>query len=161
MFKVSNTGNLKWQRCIGGIGDELINPGVIQVSDADYAVVSSIEGGSNDDITCGNYPEINWGIWVFGITDTTFVGLPDYDKISENIGLYPNPARDYLFVEIPKEFSLHHAVLQVVDANGKLVMKHPPLSYSLQLDVGQRKPGLYLLKLTNDKFFATKRFIVD
>ena len=161
MFKVSSSGNLIWQRSIGGIGDELINPGVIQVSDADYAVVSSIEGGSNDDITCGNYPEINWGIWACGITDTTFVGLPDYDKISENIGLYPNPATDYLFVDIPKEFSLQHAVLQVVDANGKIVMEQKTLSYTLQLNVGQHKPGLYLLKLTNEKVFATKRFIVD
>lgn len=161
MFKVSSTGNLIWQRCIGGVGDELINPGVIQLSDADYTIVSSIEAGSNDDITCGNYPEINWGIWAFGITDTTFVGLPNLEQISEKIGLYPNPASDFLFVDIPKEFSLQHAVMQIVDASGKIVMEQIPLSNNFQLDVGQHKPGIYLLKLTNDKFLVTKRFIVD
>jgi len=161
MLKVSSNGNLIWQRCIGGVGDELINSGIIQLSDVDYALVSSIEGGSNNDITCGNYPEINWGIWAFGITDTTFVGLPNLEQISENIGLYPNPASDFLFVDIPKEFSLQHAVMQIVDASGKIVMEQIPLSYTLQLDVRQHKPGIYLLKLTNDKVYATKRFIVD
>jgi len=161
MFKVSSTGNLIWQRCIGGVGDELIDPGVIQLSDADYAIVSSIQGGSNADITCGNYPEINWGFWAFGITDTTFVGLPHLERISEKIGLYPNPATEIMIVEIPKEFSIQHAVLQIVDANGKIVMEQNALSHTIQLDVGQHKPGLYLLKLTNDKVFATKRFIVD
>jgi hypothetical protein len=35
------------------------------------------------------------------------------------------------------------------------------LCSNLSLDVGQRKPGIYLLKLTNDKVYATMRFIVD
>jgi hypothetical protein len=161
MFKVSSSGSLIWQRCIGGIGDELINPGVIQASDADYAIVSSTIPYPDGDMNCDYIEENGYGMWAFGITDTTFVGLPHLEKISENIRLYPNPAKDYLYIEIPKEFSLQHAVLQVVNASGKVVMQQNALSYTLQIDVGQRKPGLYLLKLTNDKVFATKRFIVD
>ena len=161
MFKVSSTGNLIWQRCIGGVGDELIDPGVIQLSDADYAIISSTTPYPDGDMTC-NYNQADGdGMWAFGITDTTFVGLPHLERISENIGLYPNPATDFLMVEIPKEFSIQHAVLQIVDASGKIVMEQKTLSHNIKLDVGQHKPGLYLLKLTNDKVFATKRFIVN
>lgn len=161
MFKVSSSGNLIWQRCIGGVGDQTINQGVIQLSDADYAIISSTTPYPDGDMNCTYIPEDGYGMWSFGITDTTFVGLPNLEQISENIGLYPIPASDFLFVDIPKEFSLQHAVMQVVDASGKIVIEQKPLSYTLQLDVGQRKPGIYLLKLTNDKVYATKRFIVD
>lgn len=161
MFKVSSSGNLIWQRCIGGVGDQTIDPGVIQLSDVEYAIASSTTPYPDGDMNCTYIPEDGYGMWVFSITDTTFVGLPNLEQISENIGLYPNPASDFVFVDIPKEFSLQHAVMQIVDASGTIVIERIPLSNNFQLDVGQRKPGIYLLKLTNDKFFVTKRFIID
>ena len=100
MLRLDSTGALLWQRCIGSVGEERLNSGILQISDREYIGTCTISSGQNGDITCGNYPEINYGAWVFSITDTTtYVGIPGRPEFSANFKVYPNPARDYVVFE--------------------------------------------------------------
>lgn len=158
MIKISNSGELVWQRCIGGAGPEWLENGVIQKNDFDYTIACTALPWETGDMTCESITPYSQGIWAFEITDTTIMGYPMISEISNIIKLYPNPVEDILFVDIPESISIKDAIIQVIDANGKTVSEQRPDSRLFQLELSQNSSGLYLLKLLNDKLFVTAKF---
>lgn len=73
----------------------------------------------------------------------------------ENIGLYPNPASEQIFLEnIPTSITQ----IRVYDVRGALVQQS---AYTNMLDVKELKEGLYFLQLQSEKGFSTKQFLVQ
>jgi len=81
------------------------------------------------------------------------------ERAQVSVKLYPNPTVDKVFVDAPKPIytvELYNTCgqqLQLVQVNG---------SYSAQLHVQDRQPGLYLLKVQfTDQSFAIERLVVQ
>ncbi|MCK4638128.1 MAG: T9SS type A sorting domain-containing protein [Bacteroidales bacterium] len=100
LIKLSSEGDLLWQQCIGGIGNERLDYGIIKKSDNNYVIAGQTDYGPSFDVECtphaGNYPDF----WVFEIIDTStnIINNITNEKV---IKIYPNPATDYVVFEIP------------------------------------------------------------
>ena len=159
MFKINSSGDLLWQRCIGGAGSEYTF-GVKQLTDVTYAIACENVPSATGDVGCVEDPTFNVGIWAFVITDTTTVGIGQNAAITNNISLYPNPAETWLIVEIPDTFKMNNALLQVLDANGRTLIEQKPVSNTTYLDIQRLQAGIYVLKLMNNDAFVKKRFVI-
>jgi hypothetical protein len=72
-------------------------------------------------------------------------GLSTLQELSENqIGLYPNPANDFVHIQLPQNTKLQSAI--VFDLTGKVVHE----SQRQNLDVSMLESGLYLVNITTD-----------
>ena len=160
MLKVNGTnGNLLWNRCIGTDRREFINNSVIQKDDKNYVLAIQSKASYRDDITCGD-PEIEFFAWVSSITDTTdYLGIHDVEDISRSINLYPNPANNYLVLEIPQQFNMQNFHATIINSEGKTLKPFSLSGSKPYLSIVNLPSGLYLLSIENQKMKASKRFI--
>jgi hypothetical protein len=103
IVKLSSDGDLLSQQCIGGLGNEVVDFGIVKKSDNNYVIAGQTDYGPSFDVECTphagtstNYPDF----WVFEITDTStnIINNITNEKV---IKVYPNPAKDYVVFEIP------------------------------------------------------------
>jgi len=73
-----------------------------------------------------------------------------------NYLVYPNPAKDYLFVNVRKDGLTH---LTLKNSNGRVVYDTTTLESEIILNVAALEPGLYLLTIVANKEQITKKII--
>jgi hypothetical protein len=83
-------------------------------------------------------------------------------EISSKTGLhiYPNPAFDDLYIEIP-EF-VNHGTLKIVNVSGKVLMNVFDVDHmrSLQVDIRSLSNGVYFILFDSDSHQLRQKFIV-
>jgi len=160
IFKVDGTGNLLWQQCIGGHDDERVH-GVVKHSDYKYTVAGEMNFSPSGDVNCSNFVYgSRQNYWVFGISDTT-VNVGENVQEIIDIKIYPNPANSVLNIDFPSNYQILNTNIEIVDINGRTMLKIKPVSSSTQLDIKQLKPRLYIVKICNDKSLITRRIIIQ
>ena len=97
MVKLSANGELEWQECFGGYGNERLYYGAIKKSDDNWIVAGRASNNSFD-VDCNLHGAEDF--WVFEIQDTTSVGLNEILPKNAEILVYPNPTKDYVIFEI-------------------------------------------------------------
>jgi len=89
------------------------------------------------------------GSWEFfcatAVCDTMSVDIFDPSFV-ETINLFPNPASDFVFVDVPKRAS--KASYKIFNLQGKLVNKGL-LSYHKKIDIEQLPVGTYFIKMVD------------
>ncbi|MCS6934489.1 MAG: thiol protease/hemagglutinin PrtT [Chitinophagales bacterium] len=129
-----------------------------------------------DDIMPGPFTLYNGGNVIFWIsnyfTGTTGTYLLDVniqrspttalaDEESELLQIYPVPANNILNVNLPN--SATNSNLQITDLQGRIVKEmHIGNSIgSLQCELGDVIPGVYVIQITSPSFVAKRKFIVE
>jgi hypothetical protein len=149
VLRIDSTGNLLWQQCIGGGGNEYLHSGIVQLSDVDYVGTCTTSGGADGDITCGAV-YYNYGAWVFSITDTTtYVGIPKLPEISDTFKVYPNPANEYVVFEHQGAQTKHQKqnFIQIVTVLGQVVETLEIREDKTVWVTEGVKPGVYFYKI--------------
>ena len=146
IVKLSNDGELLWQQCIGGLGDERLEFGVYKKNDNNYVIAGQTDYGPSFDVECTphagvmNYPDF----WVFEIQDTTTNIINNITK-EKVINVYPNPAKDYVSFEIPP--SIHpnggKNIILINDVFGQVVARLPIKNEKTVWDGGDVSSGTY------------------
>jgi hypothetical protein len=79
------------------------------------------------------------------------------DAKENMIKVYPNPATDKLNVEVSVS-----SKLQMLDINGKQVIavQNVNANQKQTIDVSNLAPGVYMMKIYNDKFVNTKKVVI-
>jgi len=94
----------------------------------------------------------------FHQTNLTLVAIEN-EFLFPEISIYPNPATEYIHVEIPE----NHAALEFLlyDVNGKLLKTYTHSNTHLTIDVGIYARGTYYLQSVNpkDKMFKTFKIV--
>jgi hypothetical protein len=158
VIKVSGTGQLQWQQCIGGAGHEHLVNAVSKVGTNKYVIATTIYGMNTGQVTCQtNYDDFE--IWLIEVTDTT-VGTFENITNTPLLQVFPNPATTWLSVEIPGFLNDKQTLLQIIDINGNTVLTQKPVSTTTHLDIRQLPAGIYVLKMINNEAFVTKRFVI-
>jgi hypothetical protein len=75
------------------------------------------------------------------ITEAT-LGTDDFSSSNNDVVLYPNPVHDYL--EISEKTRSNYTTIQILDANGKLILSQQLLSNKVNLS--NLSTGLYFVK---------------
>jgi len=162
MVRINANGDILWQRCIGTYGAQRLQKNsILKLGEADYVIASTTEWGGEYDISCNlSYTGhiINFA-WLFQVTDTAAsVGKAEHLP-SINIKLYPNPASDYIALEIPPEFDMKHTIAEITDIAGRKMQSIVLSGNKPYLYTGDLPSGLYLLRLINKQGFVSKRFV--
>jgi len=73
----------------------------------------------------------------------------DFDIANKDLQIYPIPAKNYVNVSIP--YIEKHTIIQIIDLGGKIVYSKSSISKDIaELNIGNLKPGFYMVKLFND-----------
>lgn len=94
-------------------------------------------------------------------TNIDLNGTVDTEELNDSslaLHVYPNPASDQLFIELPAD---QKAQLMVFDPLGRMVYHANVNQMNYTLPVADYPSGVYLLQLTQNNQRFVKRFIVD
>lgn len=127
--KLTYAGEIEWQRCYGGWGDErLENPHtILKKSDYNYVIASSTDFVSGwDDIECGIHANYDRDAWIFEIDIDDTTGIFDTPARQDIIKVYPNPAKDYVIFKFEVQGSKFevggkYAKIQIINVFGQQV----------------------------------------
>jgi hypothetical protein len=143
VVKLDGSGNIQWQKCLGGIGDDAATD-VQETTDGGYIVAGAT--ASNDGDVTGNH----------GASDCWIVKLAPYVGIEEAntelVSVFPNPARDEL--SFTSYTLLEKAEIEIYDAIGQRVflqLQILNLKPQTTLDVSSLPSGIYFVKITDAK----------
>jgi hypothetical protein len=145
IVKLNSEGEFEWQQCIGGIGNDYVDFGVIKMNDNNYVIAGQTDYGPSFDVECtphaGNYPDF----WVFEIIDTStnIINNTTNEKV---IKVYPNPAQDYVVFEIPPSIPPNGGknVILINDVFGQVIATLPIKNEKTVWDCREVSSGTYI-----------------
>lgn len=88
-------------------------------------------------------------------------GINETKDIENKIKLYPNPANDYLNIELKKNSNAKEVQITIIDVCGKIVESKmfPIINQSVNINTGSLQAGIYLLQLRTQSFQYNSKFI--
>ncbi|MFW6277506.1 MAG: T9SS type A sorting domain-containing protein, partial [Prolixibacteraceae bacterium] len=78
-------------------------------------------------------------------------------SVKNEIIIYPNPARNLLYIDCPEVSKTEQLFFNVIDFNGRKVLQKQ--TFNKTLDVSQLKPGNYILKINSENKTFYKKFV--
>ncbi len=79
------------------------------------------------------------------------------DNTLSNVSVYPNPASESIYVEIPEQIDL--ISVRVVDVSGKTVITTKEVNKNNSIDIGHLSQGMYWIQIQAGDAVVTKKFI--
>ncbi len=159
MVKLSAEGELLWQECFGGHGNERVRSGSIKKSDHNWIIAGRASDEVSFDVACDLHGSKE-DFWVFEIKDTT-VSIEETDE--QGVKVYPNPASTYICFEPTAGQQLHSSQLTICNGQGA-TLKKPILHNSsgkLIWDTRHIHPGFYFYSLRVNAFTKSGKLIIS
>jgi hypothetical protein len=141
LVKLSNTGDIDWQKSLGGsLGENAYS--IQQTTDGGYIVA----GGSysNDSDVSGNHGGGDY--WVVKLSAAT--GVNEIIELNE-FSVYPNPTSNQ--ITLKANHQLIGAFYTIYDNMGKSVMSGQINSPQMLIELGNLSGGIYLLSIGEHK----------
>jgi hypothetical protein len=150
IVKLTSTGTIQWQKCLGGINYEQAFS-IYQTSDGGYIVAGSTE--SNDGDVTGNHGGGDY--WIVKLNNDN-VGINEAS--TSTFSMYPNPANENITISLTKP--ANNVAIEVYDMYGKLVMLEVNKSgKQFELNTSTIASGSYCIKLTTGNTQTRAMFI--
>jgi hypothetical protein len=144
VVKLNSSGDIEWQKCLGGTGDEYVNS-IKQTSDGGFIVAGCTK--SNDGDVLGNHG--NDDSWVVKLTNE-----PDRINEIENynlLSIYPNPFTENAIITFDNPKNEKYRLL-IIDVTGKVVMEINEIyGNTVEIDGSNLSAGVYVFELTCDQ----------
>jgi hypothetical protein len=150
IFKISTTGILEWQQCIGGHAREEMAYGIIKKSDYNFVIAGQSNHGPSYDVTCTthfNGTTRRPDFWLFELKDTT-VNVTENNEAAFGMKVYPNPSGTGEILLEMENTGLHtNMQLKVFDVYGKQIHSEKvyPDQGATRLDVSLWLKGMYVV----------------
>jgi hypothetical protein len=148
VVKLSSTGSLQWQKCLGGTGyDEAQS--IQPTPDGGYIV--AVYTTSTDGDIIGNHGYYDAWVVKLGpeLASTTFN--------NQALTLYPNPTNGLLQLQTPNNTSFTKII--ITDNTGKTVLEQT--QNTTQVDVEQLASGLYIIKAFSGEEVFVNKFVKE
>ena len=91
----------------------------------------------------------------FYLPPTATLANPEFKNDSEAILVYPNPSNDVFTIVSPEE-----SEISVISPLGNIVSKQKTVSGNTQINLANKAPGIYLIKVTNNNTTVVKKLIL-
>lgn len=149
--KLDNTGNISWQKCLGGTGTEDART-IVQTADGGYIVtgttVYSAAGDVNSSDYSNNHPwTVKLGNGVSGIEE---------EGVLAGVALYPNPAQQSVTLSNLPD----NASLRITDLTGTLLYSNDKVKASQTVSIDKLVSGVYFVQVQSDRHTATRKLVV-
>jgi hypothetical protein len=133
------------------------NDGSYQLTPESPCVDAGVNEGVTAEFDLAGNPRIQ-GLRVdMGAYESPFVSSLKETSVYGEASVWPNPARDFLFVQLP-ESGTAPFLLQLLDAQGRVLGQHT-IREGAPLDVALLPAGLYSLKAVVDGKVFTGKFV--
>ncbi len=147
IVKLDAIGNLIWQECLGGSGNDYAWD--IQQTSDDGFIVAGLSL-SNDGNISGNHGY--YDCWIVKLTGDTLTGVAS--PSTKSISFYPNPVESQLWFNLTMPAS--EATIRVYDLQGRirdcgLGLSNFGWSKSIQLNIENLPEGFYTIHIINNK----------
>jgi hypothetical protein len=149
IFASSAYDSYAWSN--GGTTNTLTVSGAISgVGSTDY-ILNVIQASSG----CSATDTVN-------ITFLSCVGLEEND-IDLNVNLYPNPATEFVTIDIYNKFNTGNMKFEIVNSIGQIVSEKtiPNKKEKVIIDVTNFTKGLYFVRISSDKMYMTKKLLIQ
>ena len=163
VIKINQSGELLWQQCIGGAGNEVIFRGVRKLNDYSFIIAGETNFGPSFDVECTPYGGLfDRDFWVLEISDTT-VSVEEVDE--QVIKVYPNPAVNYVVFEVPPPLvppeGRKNPILRIHNVFGQEVAQIPLKSEITVWDTRRIKNGIYFYQIYMDCTIKSGKIIIS
>ncbi len=157
IVKLNPQGMIMWQKCIGsGWNNSLSDASIL--SESEIILIGSTPENNDGDVSC-NFKG-GGDAWMYKLIDTT-VNINELELYNSKIKVYPNPAGSVLNINFPQNIDTKNTFVEIIDINGRTLLKSKSLSALSQLDISKINSGIYLVKIQNDKTFITRKIIIE
>jgi hypothetical protein len=159
VIKCSPSGDLIWQRCLGGEGDE----GVLDMTEPDNGrlmLIGHTNWSGSYDVDCVQH---GWqDFWFVSGIDSTYVGSPVLASKRFEILVRPNPANQYLHFITSRPAYSSAAFIRIFNDLGSLVgsVKLENDQSEVQVPCDNLSPGLYFFQYTYGYFIGTGKIMI-
>jgi|GEM_PF-364859 len=160
LIKISPSGDLLWQQCIGGFLEDGFED-LLEVEPGKLILVGgtrSLDGSG--DVMCGKHGQLD--VWLVCATDLT-TSFQEVERNSENpIEVFPNPAGDQVTFVLKHPFQSGKANIEIYNAFGEPVARIP-LSENItsyRWNTLSLPEGLYLYMLQYPEYLISGKVIL-
>ena len=96
------------------------------------------------------------------ITFNNCVGIGEIEA-DLNINMYPNPASDFVTIEIIDKYNQGNLKLEILNSIGQVVASQSieNSSQKVIMDVNNFSKGLYLVRVSSDRIYMTKKLLIQ
>jgi hypothetical protein len=93
-------------------------------------------------------------------SDSVFVQLVGIDSYTsaETFAVYPNPADNFVLVDVPQAWEIERAV--IIDVAGKVVQVLNPKNIVNPIEISSLAEGLYFIRITTSTSVVQERFVI-
>jgi hypothetical protein len=161
MVKLSADGELEWEKCYGGLGNERIYKGVIHKNDNNW-ILAGRTSENSDDVNCDQHGQEDYWVFEIGVEDTT--GIFDTYAFNNIIKVYPNPATDYIIIEVESsklKFQSSASSIKIVDVFGQEVTTIRIVSEKTVFDCRPLESGIYFYLVEVDLEYYSGKIVVQ
>lgn len=89
------------------------------------------------------------------VIQSCMVKIPDYENITDNISLFPNPAHDIIKLDLKEEIMLNE--IKIFDIAGRLKLTNK--YKSTEIDITNLDSGIYIVEIMTLKSIVRKKII--
>jgi hypothetical protein len=154
VVRLDPMGDTDWAYAYGGMNNNWVR--AIAVSEENRVVTSGVNGGNIDfDQSSGEFivPLIGFGD-IF-IQSSEQSGLSTSNQTEAELAIYPIPANDILRVKSEVEIIRY----EIINMEGKTILSGAHSGNSLNLDISDVLPGVYLILLRTEKGLVKAKWI--
>lgn len=162
IIKLNSTGNLQWQKTLGGSGfDEARS--IVQTRDGGYASLGYT--ASNDGDVSGNHNPVYRDYWIIKLSSDAQSITATQNKSDAlsamSFTVSPNPASSFLNVHLPAKTTS----LRIVNGAGTVVLEKNISKnkdeHNTQLDISKLASGLYYVHVKAGNDVIIKKFVKE
>jgi hypothetical protein len=134
----------------------LENPfGLVATYEFNFPAIADLDDDGDDDILSGEY----YGMFQYFQNTETNIGIGE--NIKEGLlKIYPNPASDEVFIQLPEDISKKAVEVSVMDLNGRIVKTSLLNPDDHRLATNDLLPGLYFVRILKDESVYTGKLMI-
>lgn len=157
IFKINGTGNIIWQKTLGGNSFDLANQ-TIQTQDGGYVTVGAIESSGKDVLTYRGGPS---DIWLHKLHPFTDISSLNKSSNESNTIIYPSITSDYFTIRMANNTIEKDCTFNLINNIGQSVsFRQEDGLDGINILIGDLPDGTYHLTIKGDNFVESHKVLV-
>jgi hypothetical protein len=154
IFNITDLEHLQ-EKVVSGASDPYSNQLAVQDQNFIIGGIQADELSFNDEIMLP-YAGSGSAPYIAKIKETTTIGINGKAYHTEDLLVYPNPARNNVIIQLNAQ-----AKIEVYNQTGQLVKTYKTLNNKLNMDISDLDSGIYFIKVSSNDQIITRKLVIE